>query len=364
MSPYRTVTADEIDGIVVTFVDVTPLKHAEAALRESERKLAAELELTRRLHRMSLSVATAGNMAAALDHVLGAAVDLEGGRYGNIQMVDETSQQLRIVAQHGFERPFLECFGSVGLDDPSSFGRAWRIGRTCQVDDVMTDPEYAPYRDVAAEAGYRAVQSTPLIERGGKTLGVLSVHFREPRVFGERDQRIGALLGQQAADLLVSRLQQEKLTELNDALRGRTVELEQSQQQLSRQAAELIEQDRHRQEFLAALGHELRNPMAAIHSSLEVISVADDTSQRALGILKRQSQHMARLVNDLLDVTRVKHGRLILHREVIDINQSALAATEAARGQAERRKLNARGTRPGSRHPRRRRSGAAGPGDR
>src|SRR5205814_2184646 len=95
-------------------------------------------------------------------------------------------------------------------------------------------------------------------------------------------------------------------------LSKRTAELEKSQQQLSVQAADLREQDRYREQFLAALGHELRNPMAAIQGSLSLISTPDDRSARALAVLQRQTRHMNRLVDDLLDIARVRYGKLRL----------------------------------------------------
>jgi len=93
-------------------------------------------------------------------------------------------------------------------------------------------------------------------------------------------------------------MQQQRLVQLNETLQQRTTELEASQKQLSEQAADLIEQDRNRDEFLAALGHELRNPLSAIHNSITILSVSDPKSKRALDVLRRQGRHMLRLVND------------------------------------------------------------------
>lgn len=128
-----------------------------------------------------------------------------------------------------------------------------------------------------------------------------------------------------------------RLKEAELALRRRTSELEASQQQLSAQAADLRAQDRHREEFLAALGHELRNPMAAMQSSLGLLSVSDDRSQRALTVLTRQMRHMGRLVDDLLDVTRVRHGVLHLQRMPTDVVAAGRAALDTVRNRAERK---------------------------
>jgi signal transduction histidine kinase len=157
-----------------------------------------------------------------------------------------------------------------------------------QITDVFSDPDYRPYREIAAEAGYRAVQSTPLVGRSGEVAGVLSVHFRDPHSFSERDRQLGDLLGHEAAKLILSRVQQDQIEQANANLRARTEELAASRDQLSKHAADLVEQDRHREGFLAALGHELRNPLSAIMSSAAVLSASDDRSRRALAVLRRQ----------------------------------------------------------------------------
>ena len=340
LSPYRTSSVRQIDGVVATFIDVTAIKKGEVALRASEQKLAVELNVMRRLHRMTLEVATAPAMQDALNHLLVGIMDLQGAELGNVQLLDAETQQLRIVAQHGFGPAFLKRFERVGTDDDSSCGRAMREGVPVHISDVTTDARYKPYLEIASEAGYRAVQSTPLINRKSELVGMLSVHFRNPKQFTEREQQISEMLARQAADLIESRSQQEHLGKLNEALNKRTTELEASEKILSRQAAELREQDRNRQDFLAALGHELRNPMAAIHASLTVMSAHDEPSRRALAILRRQTIHMTRIVNDLLDIARISHGRLHLERMIVDLNAAVLAAVETIRQQAEKKSLS------------------------
>jgi two-component system CheB/CheR fusion protein len=336
LHPYRKAREGIVDGIVVTFFDLTILKRAEAARRESERKLEAELDVMRVLHRVAAAVTAAPTLPGALDELLAAAITVTGADLGHIQLLDPESQRLSIVAHRGFGPRFLETFASVAADDESACGRALRTRETCCIEDVTRDPAFAPYRDAAAAAGYRAVQSEPLIAKGGELVGILSIHFREPRTFSERDRYLGGLIARQIADLILSRRQQEHLARLNEALRRRAA----SEERLSRQASELLEQDRNKEEFLAALGHELRNPMAAIQNGLEVISTADERSRRALAIMKRQVEHITRLINDLLDIARINRGLLRVHREVVELDRCVLAAVETVRGHAEAKGLS------------------------
>jgi signal transduction histidine kinase len=332
-------TAGDVGGVVITFVDMTPIKRAEAALRESEQRLAEELKVMRMLHDSAIAITTGATLQSALDTLMGAALTLTGADCGTIQLLDGDSQVLKILASRGLGPEFLKVFESVGMGDDSASARAMRTGETCLVEDVTRDAGFAPYQDVITRARYRAVQAEPLITKDGEFVGVLSVHFREPRVFSDRDRQLGGLLARQAADFIIGRLQRERLSRLNQTLRQRTEELEVARDQLSRQAADLVEQNRNRETFLASLGHELRNPMAAIKNSIEVVSATDDRSERAIVILERQVAQMQRLINDMLDVTRINRGAMRLNLSKFDLKDSVVAALESVRHQAETKAL-------------------------
>ena len=87
--------------------------------------------------------------------------------------------------------------------------------------------------------------------------------------------------------------------------------------------AALAEQERavqHRDQFLAMLGHELRNPLSAIHLAVE--SAAEGGDERRMDqVVRRQATHLTRLVDDLLDVSRVTTGKLVLHRQLVDLRE-------------------------------------------
>jgi hypothetical protein len=88
---------------------------------------------------------------------------------------------------------------------------------------------------------------------------------------------------------------------------------------------ELAEVDRRKDEFLALLGHELRNPLAPICHSLHVLYLTDDapTLLWARGVMERQVNHLSRLVEELLDSSRVACGKIVLRRERLDLTRLA-----------------------------------------
>lgn len=115
---------------------------------------------------------------AAVKTILSDVIALHGAEYGNIQLPH--GDHLLIVAQKGFSAPFLRAFREVRRDTSSACGRALRSGDTVIIPDVNDDPEYAEYRDAAKAAGYRAMQSTPLMTREGLLLGIVSTYFANP----------------------------------------------------------------------------------------------------------------------------------------------------------------------------------------
>jgi signal transduction histidine kinase len=104
---------------------------------------------------------------------------------------------------------------------------------------------------------------------------------------------------------------------------------------LQRQADALKEADRRKDEFLALLGHELRNPLAPLRNALHVLRLQKGDPTRvdwAGGLMERQVQHMTRLVDDLLDITRISRGKITLQRERLDLGQLVREAVEDRRG--------------------------------
>jgi signal transduction histidine kinase/DNA-binding response OmpR family regulator len=101
---------------------------------------------------------------------------------------------------------------------------------------------------------------------------------------------------------------------------------------------------RTKDEFLAMLGHELRNPLAPISIALEIMRMRGDTSMaRERAIIERQTQHMIRLVDDLLDVSRIAQGKIVLKLEAIEISAVAARAVELAAPLIEERRHVFRG---------------------
>jgi PAS domain S-box-containing protein len=188
--------------IVGVNMDVTERKRQEEALQQSERRLAAELDAMTRLHSLSARLLSADNLTKALDDVLENAIETCAADLGNIQLYNPQTDALEIVAQRGFRQDFLDYFRLVRVDEGSACAQALQSGERIIIEDVDFDPSCEPHRRIAAAAGYRGVQSTPMKSRNGSVVGMLSTHFRQPHRPSERDQRLLDLLAGHAADLM------------------------------------------------------------------------------------------------------------------------------------------------------------------
>jgi signal transduction histidine kinase/ActR/RegA family two-component response regulator len=151
------------------------------------------------------------------------------------------------------------------------------------------------------------------------------------REIGARKSAEGKL---QAANAELERRVDERtaaLAEQGEQLRVTVVALQQSEQALK-------EADRRKDEFLATLAHELRNPLAPIRNSLEVMKRAGndpEVIEKSRGTMDRQLTQMVRLVDDLIDVSRISRNRLALRRERVELATIVNNAVEACRPQID-----------------------------
>ena len=105
------------------------------------------------------------------------------------------------------------------------------------------------------------------------------------------------------------------------------------EQELRRRLAELADADRRKDEFLAMLAHELRNPLAAISSAVELSALTNAADQIAWSkdVINRQIKHLSRLIEDLFDVSRITRGKIRLRKERLDVATIIKSAVESAR---------------------------------
>jgi len=131
------------------------------------------------------------------------------------------------------------------------------------------------------------------------------------------------------AEVTERRRAEERLRELNESLERR----------VSERTEALRESDRRKDDFLATLAHELRNPLAPVRNAVEVLHLKGPDSPEvkwARGVIDRQMHSMSRLIDDLLDVSRISRGKIELRRERLDLADVVRAAVESSRPHIEK----------------------------
>lgn len=277
---------------------------ASKVARDISARKKGEADL-KRLHEMSMRLSATRDLRFILEETLRTAVAIEETDRGILMLYDPEEHQLEIGASLGFDDEFLralECFPP----GTSASGICLQDRRRIVIEDVESDHLFFPFREAARRAGFRAVHSTPLITREGKIVGVLSTHFRQPRVPSDRMTRMIDVCARQAVDFIEN----------------------------ARLCEQLREADCRKDEFLATLAHELRNPLAPISNALQLMRLSEDLSPdvaQLRDLMQRQVVHMVRLVDDLMEVSRISRGKIELRKAPIELSAVIANAVEASR---------------------------------
>lgn len=201
-------------------------QQAVQALIQSNAQISDDAEALARLNEASSKLWRSSGLAEGLEAILEGTIETMGATFGNVQLLDRERQILQIVAQKGFKPPFLEFFAEVSTEDNSACGRALRSGERLVIPDVDADDAYASLREVARAAGYRGVQSTPLLSRSGQPLGMLSTHYAAPHSPSDSELRRLDLYARQAADFIERCYLDEALRQSEARERARATELQ------------------------------------------------------------------------------------------------------------------------------------------
>jgi PAS domain S-box-containing protein len=299
--------------------DVTEQNRAAARASFEQEAMACLYEVAKRCAKPKTHFRE--NLSAILD----AALWITRADKGNLQLYEKASGALKLAAHRGFEAPFLEFFATVPHGEATACGFATAAAERVVVEDVTESPIFAdpPSLRALLDAGVRAVQSTPLVGGTGTVLGMISTHFGRPHRPSQRECQMLDVLARQAADYVERTRAEEQREEL---LR------------LAERAREEAETaNRAKDEFLAMLGHELRNPLSAVRNSITSATLDPGSRDRALEIARRQTDQLVRIVDDLLDVARITRGRVPLRKERAALADVLRRSVDGARATMDER---------------------------
>jgi|GEM_PF-1110009 len=234
--------------------------------------------------------------------------------------VDAKAGEVSIFRDYVQGVPSVAGRHSMGAYSPE-LTEAYRRGETVVIEDTREDARTRAPEVIAAldKVGVGALVGVPLL-KDGQLAGLLGVHHKSARRWAKDDVELIEQVAQRTWFAVESARAQAALRESEE--RSRTM------------ADALRVGDRRKDEFLATLAHELRNPLAPIRNAVEILRMKDGADPQLRvprEIIDRQVRHLTRLVDDLLEVSRITQGKMSLRKEPIELAGALNEAIEAAR---------------------------------
>ena len=303
-----------------TNTDVDQVKRVQQALRDESNVL----EL---LNSTGAALASHRDLRSLLQTVTDAATDISGARMGAFFYHGPGTMNMYVVS--GVDPAEFDEFGhprATPLFGPSLRGEA-----IVRIDDVLKDPRFGqnpPYNGLPARhPPVRSYLAVPVRSRSGEVLGSMFFGHPEPEIFTDRSERILSGIAAQAAVAIDNTRLYEAAQQ---AAEERNMMLE--NERLLRAEAERASQMK--DEFLATLSHELRTPLSSILGWAQVLrrgSRGPEDLSKGLQTIERNARAQAQLIEDLLDMSRITSGKVLLDMQTVAAPQFVDAAVETVR---------------------------------
>jgi signal transduction histidine kinase len=282
-------------------------QHARRQAEERARRVTTLANVTRDLAR-------AVTVAEIADVTVARAATAAGAVNAVLFLLDEIRENLDMVRSFGYSRESLDGWERVPLTRTSALTESTLSGEPIWLRTSSAFVERYPWLAAVHRAtGNQAAAAVPLLI-DGRAIGVLGLSFVVEQSFDEEDREfIGGLVDQCATAIERARLF-DRATRAN----------------------------RTKDEFLAVLSHELRTPLAPVLPAIEVIEEEplSEAGRAMTEIIRRNIRLETRLIDDLLDVARVVNGKLVLHREPVDLHATIRSVLEICQGDLAARRLS------------------------
>ncbi|HEY1044255.1 MAG TPA: ATP-binding protein [Telluria sp.] len=311
-----------------TNTDVDQVKRVQQALRDESNVL----EL---LNSTGAALASHRDLRSLLQTVTDAATDISGARMGAFFYHGAGTLDMFVVS--GVDANEFDNFGHPRATP--LFGPSLRGDAIVRVDDVLQDPRYGqnpPNNGLPARhPPVRSYLAVPVRSRSGEVLGSMFFGHPEPGIFSARSERILSGIAAQAAVAIDNTRLYEAAQR---AAEERNMMLE--NERLLRAEAERASQMK--DEFLATLSHELRTPLSSILGWAQVLrrgSRGPEDLAKGLQTIERNARAQAQLIEDLLDMSRITSGKVMLDMQTVAAPQFVDAAVETVRPALEARNI-------------------------
>ena len=255
---------------------------------------------------------------------------LIGASFASVYVIDGVSELMRLAAAFNWPPRYKPWLGEVRVRlgfGPSGEAAAER--RVIEIPDVNTDRDLEDWAEVATELGFKSLVALPL-QTGSGVLGALTFYFAEPGSPSPDRRNLMRL----TADQMAATAEKARLIE---NLRRSNAALSETNAELERQYSHVLEARRVKDEFLSNVSHELRTPLTSVlgHIALmqeELTGPLTDAQRHDLAAVKRASEQLLRLIQDLLELTSLKGGTSEVFVEEFDPGRPIELAVNAVEG--------------------------------
>ncbi len=326
----------EADGIAIYFHDITDRKRTDQLLREQKEILAL--------------IANGAPLERCLNAVTESVSRLSPGLRACVLLANPQIRYFEDCYSAQLPVSFAEAVRHLPIDDSriGTCGQAVFAGEAVACESIATDTSWSQsWRWHCLEHGVQACHSEPIRGRSGQAIASLMLCFSEPRMISAWEQDV-AKFGCSVASVAIEHERRNRALREGEARFHRLADV--MSVRLDEQQALITEHQRadaasksageRKDEFMAILVHELRNPLAALASAantLERGTKDGDPTSLAVAMVRRQVDHMSRLLEDLTNVARITHGLVQLRLEPVSMHEAVRHAVEATRHQIESR---------------------------
>ncbi|AUH74208.1 GAF domain-containing sensor histidine kinase [Legionella sainthelensi] len=246
--------------------------------------------------------------------IIDIAIAIAKADFGNIQLIDNTTQHLKIVAQRGFPQYWLNYWDKVAKEQGTCRSALEQAGRVV-IEDICNSPLFqGESLDIQLRAGVKAVQSTTIVNSTGKIIGKFSIHYKIPHKPNIHSLKVLDILAKHAADAI----------EHNEMLK-----------KLIKRQEELKQEIDVRDEFISLLGHELRNSLTSSKINAQVCkrSLEQDKFDKiklnkVFDLWIAQIKTLENISEPILDTTAISEGLFSFNPQEIDINELLMRITQ------------------------------------
>ncbi|MGH7391765.1 MAG: PAS domain S-box protein [Candidatus Rokuibacteriota bacterium] len=319
VSPVRDLSG-RIIGVSTIARDISERRGAEEDLARHVRTLEV-------LYRLADHVGRARGVTEVCDAAVDAIMAAGRADRASLLVLDETGR-MRFRDWRGLSDRYRAAVDGHSPWSPDAGDPAPIL-----IEDVLADSSLGALRDTMAAEGIRTLSFTPLVYQG-RLLGEFGVYWNGPHAFSQRELRVTATIAHHVAFGLARAQAEAAIDELLGRERAAHADAD-----AARADAERANQAK--DEFLAMLAHELRNPLGVIAHAVAVIEGTPNGPPelgRVSAMIRRQTNHLARLLDDLLDVARITSGRIELDRERVNLHAAVEAGVDAQRHAIDRKR--------------------------